>query len=66
MQEISNRAFAPLAAETRESLRIAQNLARLYANVLEEPLPRDLVLLIGRLEQRVGDPRGGASERRAR
>jgi hypothetical protein len=65
MQEIGNWAFGAQSAETQDSLMIARNLARLYADVLEEPLPPDLARLIGRLEERLAAPRPGASERRA-
>jgi hypothetical protein len=64
MEDVRNRAFGPQAADASESLVIAQNLARLYSDVLEEPLPRDLALLIGRLEERMGSGRGGANDRR--
>ena len=53
MQEIGNWAFGAQSAETQDSLMIARNLARLYADVLEEPLPPDLARLIGRLEERL-------------
>ena len=53
MQEIGNRAFGPHGGDAQESLLIARNLARLYADILEEPLPPDLARLIGRLEERV-------------
>jgi hypothetical protein len=65
MQGIGNRAFGAQSAETQDSLMIARNLARLYADVLEEPLPPDLARLIGRLEERLAAPRPGTSERRA-
>jgi hypothetical protein len=65
MQEIGSRAFGPHTAEARESLMIARNLARLYADVLEEPLPPDLARLIGRLEERLTSQRAGTHEGRA-
>jgi Anti-sigma factor NepR len=55
MKDMTRGAFGPHPADTRESLSIAQNLARLYADVLEEPLPADLARLIGRLERRMSD-----------
>lgn len=58
MQEMPNRAFGSGSPEIGESLRIAQNLARLYAEVLEEPLPADLEHLIGRLHERMADRAG--------
>ncbi len=41
---------------------IARNLARLYSDVLEEPLPPDLARLIGRLEERLTTKRPGRAE----
>lgn len=35
-------------------LAIARNLARIYADVLEEPLPRSLQHLLQKLEERRG------------
>lgn len=40
-----------------ESLLIAQNLARIYADVLAEPLPPDLQRLIARLHERTQSAR---------
>jgi Anti-sigma factor NepR len=65
MQKIGNGAFGPHAADAGESLMIARNLARLYADVLEEPLPPDLARLIGRLEERLTSQRPGTREGRA-
>ena len=62
MQEIGNRAFAPHPTDARDSLMIARNLARLYSDVLEEPLPPDLARLIGRLEERLTTQRPGRAE----
>jgi hypothetical protein len=59
MKDVTKGAFGPNPADTRDSLLIAQNLARLYSDVLEEPLPPDLARLIGRLEERMGDQRRG-------
>jgi Anti-sigma factor NepR len=65
MQEIRYRAFGPHPVGARDSLMIARNLARLYADVLEEPLPPDLARLIGRLEERLTSQRGGRGEGQA-
>jgi hypothetical protein len=64
MKDVSKGAFGPGPADTRESLLIAQNLARLYADVLEEPLPADLARLIGRLQKRVADQADRSGRRR--
>jgi hypothetical protein len=48
-------AFAPHPADTQDTLAIAQNLARLYREVLEEPIPTDLARLIGHLRERMGE-----------
>ena len=46
-----------LSLDRGHQLGIARNLARLYAEVLEEPLPPELQRLIARLE--AGCPMGG-------
>jgi hypothetical protein len=53
MSNLPHSAFAPRPADMQDSLVIAQNLARLYKETLEEPIPTDLARLIGRLRERM-------------
>jgi Anti-sigma factor NepR len=55
MTNLPHSAFAPRQADTHDALAIAQNLARLYKEVLEEPIPTDLTRLIGHLRERMGE-----------
>jgi hypothetical protein len=55
MPNLPHSAFAPPPADTPDALVIAQNLARLYKEVLEEPIPTDLARLIGHLRERMGE-----------
>jgi hypothetical protein len=57
MKQIRQQSFSG-ASEVNESLMIAQNLARIYADVLAEPLPRELQHLIVRLQDRLGGQDG--------
>lgn len=59
MKEIPNRAFASASLKHCDPFPIAQNLADLYADVLEQPLPKELERLIGRLQERMADHGGG-------
>jgi hypothetical protein len=52
MEPILPNAFSPLSASQGTTLDVARNLARIYADVLEEPLPPDLQGLIIKLSQR--------------
>jgi hypothetical protein len=60
MREITSKPFGDQGRQTTESLTIARNLARIYADVLDEPLPRELAVLIERLEERMSDSARGA------
>jgi hypothetical protein len=54
MREVTSKPFGDHGQGASDSLTIARNLARIYADVLEEPLPRELAILIARLEERMG------------
>jgi hypothetical protein len=62
MFEADDNAFAP--HEVSEPLQIARNLARIYDQVLDEPLPGELQRLIERLSSADGERHSGQSSAR--
>ena len=51
MQMIHSNRFG--ARDQTDALAIARNLGRIYADVLEEPIPPELQRLIERLQERI-------------